>query len=120
MWGIHVKDAKKVVLTNENSYCDVEYMDLEEINVINKDYYYYISKGTMITFKVGTESSEGSYWAEICQAVNGNDITYSVCENLLKPPSGCTNNSNPVGKTVEKIDGKTVEQIYYALSIINT
>lgn len=119
--GENIIESKKIIVENLNTKCKFNLNDYKDIKIstINKKTYYNDGGIFYLITSDENESSDGMSYLNICHDLCGgfdtfgncvirND-TYAKCIELLKPPSGCINQTQPVGK----ID----ETLYYALSI---
>ena len=104
VWGMHLTKAKKVILTNANGSCILD-TNLEVIELINGIYYY-----LGIPFVTGEDESDAENYLQVCSYYEEGSELYKICNDKLKPPSGCTNKSKPLGRSDEG-------DVYYALYV---
>lgn len=101
--GENFIEGKKIVITPNQNNCNLN-------NVTNKIFVnsigIYNVPNSVLSFNTTTDSVNAGNYKTICNEAceekgvitcNKETPIFNQCNKLLEPPSGCTNNSNPLG-----------------------
>lgn len=100
--------SKKIVINPDSRKCDLS--NVNNIITLDSSNVYKVPGG-LLSFNTTSNSSEAGNYLSVCRETckipgvincNSDNITYKNCLDLLEPPSGCTNNSKPIGLYKDK------------------